>query len=499
MQENGLGLNDSVVGYFDGLFDGILHGWVRRVGTDLPFTVKILVDDQMQGMALANGERQDLKDAGVGNCYFTFAVGDAFMDGEFHSIIFLDAATDTQLLDSPYSVLFPRKPGMASPPRFRYDMDDAVSAVASPAPETTLSVVIPTYNRAGTLESTLDVILAQAAMRKDIEVIVIDDGSTDDTPNILERKRRQWPMLRTQSIPNGGAGPARNIGASMAEGDLLLFLGDDTVPCSRDFFAAHIDAHRAYPGLDKAVLGKITWPADKNFQTNFVMHLIQGDGQQQFGYKFMKPWSWYSWQFFYTSNISMKRALVSDWAVDGFSSDFYLYGYEDGEFAYRLLKKNSDFKIFYVPSATVEHQHPYSLRGVLNRQLACGMMLDVFAKRHPEILDVLLDAPFKAALQTPNTGHDVSLEYYVSVAEGLKSWALILESSSNLGSMNWHGDFLNALFKFYHYHGYLLARPGIAENHAAAYRCLLDDFMQSLNRTIRTEALGDLVNINFLE
>jgi len=86
----------------------------------------------------------------------------------------------------------------------------------------TLSVVIPTYNRATFLARAID--SARSQMRKDDELIVVDDGSTDETRDVLGRYGAELTVIPGE---RGGAGAARNRGVRVARGDLVAFLDSD--------------------------------------------------------------------------------------------------------------------------------------------------------------------------------------------------------------------------------------------------------------------------------
>lgn len=85
-----------------------------------------------------------------------------------------------------------------------------------------VSLVIATYNRGERIGRTLNSALAQTTIPS--EIIVVDDGSTDDTASWI---RSRYPMVRVESVPNGGTSLARNRGAAVARGDVLLFLDHD--------------------------------------------------------------------------------------------------------------------------------------------------------------------------------------------------------------------------------------------------------------------------------
>ena len=86
----------------------------------------------------------------------------------------------------------------------------------------TLSVIIPNYNRADLIGETLDNVLAQT--RAPDEVIVVDDGSTDNSVAIIERYGKRVTLIRQA---NAGPGAARNRGLAAARGELIQFMDSD--------------------------------------------------------------------------------------------------------------------------------------------------------------------------------------------------------------------------------------------------------------------------------
>ena len=85
-----------------------------------------------------------------------------------------------------------------------------------------VSVIIPTYNRAKTIERAVDSVLAQTW--KELEVIVVDDGSTDQTNEVLKAYGDKIRVIHRQ---NGGASAARNTGIKAATGEIISFLDSD--------------------------------------------------------------------------------------------------------------------------------------------------------------------------------------------------------------------------------------------------------------------------------
>ena len=113
-----------------------------------------------------------------------------------------------------------------------------------------VSAVIPTHNRAQFVGEAVDSVLAQS--RPVNEIIVVDDGSTDDT---VERLKRYGPAIRCVSQQNRGPSAARNRGIKEAHGDFVAFLDSDdlwvprTIELQLDFFARHPDTEFVFGNM----------------------------------------------------------------------------------------------------------------------------------------------------------------------------------------------------------------------------------------------------------
>ena len=92
------------------------------------------------------------------------------------------------------------------------------------------SVIVPTFDRARHLDSCLAGIARQTMSADEFEVLVVDNGSTDDTGDVIARWAAVRPGLRGVEAPIPGVSRARNVGIREARGDLLAFLDDDTIP-----------------------------------------------------------------------------------------------------------------------------------------------------------------------------------------------------------------------------------------------------------------------------
>lgn len=110
------------------------------------------------------------------------------------------------------------------------------------------SVVIPAYNAAATLRST--VASVQAQTDQDFEIIIVDDGSTDNTLNVmLDLGVMDW-RIRLDSQPNSGVSATRNYGASIAKGQFIAFLDADD-----QWHPEKLFRHRAIHAQDPLLAG----------------------------------------------------------------------------------------------------------------------------------------------------------------------------------------------------------------------------------------------------
>jgi len=90
-----------------------------------------------------------------------------------------------------------------------------------------IAAIIPLYNGARFIKAALESVFAQT--RKPDEIIVVDDGSTDDGPAIVKAMQQDHPQIVLLTQSNGGQGAARNAGVAQAKSDLIAFLDQDDV------------------------------------------------------------------------------------------------------------------------------------------------------------------------------------------------------------------------------------------------------------------------------
>ncbi len=244
--------------------------------------------------------------------------------------------------------------------------------MASIAPPT-VSVIIPTRNRARTLGPVLEETAAQAEEAGG-EVVVVDDGSSDGTPDLLHRiAQRGLPVRFTRIGPRGPAA-ARNRGIEMARGSVLLFLGDDTYP-SAGLVEGHVRAHRG--GERITVVGKVDW--DTAMQPSPLMRMMAPNGPL-FNFRKAANCAEGRHRFFYTANLSIAAPTLGDARFD---ERFEEPAFEDVELGVRLQRRG--VTLVYRPDLVVFHRHVLRARDLARRLAVLRRGRKTLEALHPEL------------------------------------------------------------------------------------------------------------------
>lgn len=276
------------------------------------------------------------------------------------------------------------------------------------------SVVIPTFRRCGTLFSVLEALGEQEAAPP-FEVVVVDDGSGDETPRRLAAYRPAYPF-RHFTQENAGPAAARNHGVREAAGRIVLFLGDDTVP-EPALLSVHAAAHAEKRPFPVAVLGYTTWP--RGTRVSPFLHHINEYGLQ-FGYRLITDPENVPFNFFYTSNVSLPRERLLSAGL--FDTTFPHAAWEDIELAYRLMRRG--MRMLYRPAAVARHHHDITFASFRRRQEKAGEAAAIFYAKHPE-LGAFLAVPQALALSEKSAGPFERL---------LPAWAALAERHAVPGS-----------------------------------------------------------------
>jgi len=246
------------------------------------------------------------------------------------------------------------------------------------AHEVPLTVVIPSYNRRDILKKTLLAFSAQTVAPAEFEVVVVDDGSTDDTLAMLAALRTPF-ALRVLAEPHRGPNAARNRGIGAARGRIVLFTGDDMIP-GPSFLEAHLKFHGGHGEERDALLGLIEWSPEIRV-TPLMEHVVSPAGGQQFNFAEVRDGK-AEFNLFYTSNVSLKRSFLlrqDTW----FDTDFTYPACDDIELGYRLRRQG--MVLHFRPQAVTYHHHELTTAGFVRRQRMAGRMSVVLTRKHPEL------------------------------------------------------------------------------------------------------------------
>lgn len=131
-----------------------------------------------------------------------------------------------------------------------------------------VSIVIPVYNDEDTIEVCLRTLIRQTYPEK--EIIVVDDGSTDNTPSIISEMAKQYPSLvRVVSISHGGITKARNAGIKHATGE-IIFLGEGDAIYNNNYLAKAVRLMMSNPNLGGVCLTGLVWVVKSTFASECI-------------------------------------------------------------------------------------------------------------------------------------------------------------------------------------------------------------------------------------
>jgi len=235
-----------------------------------------------------------------------------------------------------------------------------------------ISVIIPTHNRSTPLRRTLDALGAQNYPLRHIEIIVVADGCTDGTADMLRHYTAPC-VLRVVEQSCQGAGGARNHGAAAATGRLLLFLDDDMEPAS-SLLQAHVDAHRRWPGCVIIGASPPVLPEERSL---FLLDLRRW-WEDQF-HRMRRPDHRYTYRDLLTGNLSIEAGLFA--RVGGF--DVALPCREDYEFGMRLIKAGT--RLVFAADAVSYHHETADLNRSFRRVRQEGCADVRISRRYPEL------------------------------------------------------------------------------------------------------------------
>lgn len=228
---------------------------------------------------------------------------------------------------------------------------------------TSLSVIIPAYNASSTVARLCDA-LARQDYPHPFEIIVVDDGSSDQTASVL----RRYPTIRYVHQPNAGPASARNHGARLAGGDFLCFTDSDCVP-HPDWISQLMAGFD--PGTKVAVvMGSYGIANPRSILSRGIQAEIM------FRHRFLMP---DFPQAFGSYNFCIKKSVF--WTVGGFDERYRRASGEDNDLSYNIIR--AGHAIFFQRRALVDHHHTEDVLRYLKEQYRHGFWRASIYARHP--------------------------------------------------------------------------------------------------------------------
>jgi len=241
-----------------------------------------------------------------------------------------------------------------------------------------LSVIVPARDAADTLPNCLEALNVQSLPRERYEIIVVDDGSADETSRVAGR-------LADRVIRQDRRGPAaaRNAGAATARGELLVFTDADCVPAP-DFLEA-----LSGPFQDAEIVA--AKGAYRTAQHGLVPRFVQ----QEYQHKYARMERRSRIDFIDTYAASYRRKVFQD--NGGFDVSYTTASVEDQELSFRLAHKG--YAMVFVPSALVFHRHDRTAAEYARRKFWIGSWKALLLRRHPDRLTSDSHTPLEQRLQ----------------------------------------------------------------------------------------------------
>lgn len=252
-------------------------------------------------------------------------------------------------------------------------------------PAIQISVVIATVGRATQLGKTLEGFELLDPETPPFEIVVVLDGEDAASREVCTGERGF--SVRVVKQEPAGPGPARNLGAEAARGDLVVLLNDDTRP-HPGCLLAHAAAQSSLGPC--VAIGRVEWDPDQ--ECTLYMAWLAPEGHQ-FNYGRLDPSRTVPWDACWGTNLSIPTTWLLD---EPFDPCFPRPAIEDGEWGYRLAQSGRPIR--YVPDAVCYHDHRYD--GPVDyrqRTRTAGAASRYVVRRHPELAWKLIGRPIVAA------------------------------------------------------------------------------------------------------
>lgn len=255
------------------------------------------------------------------------------------------------------------------------------------------SVIVPTYNRSNDIINALSHLIEQTISKNNYEIIIVDDGSTDDTKEKVTEFVGQYPDYNIKYFYQKNAGPAkaRNLGIKESNGEIVFFTDDDcAVP--PDWMKTLLLGLKKHPKAAGA--GGWYLPPESDMEktagfwqrrsAHYFTHEVLTNPFRQYEILSNDPFRCFGFSAFNTANICYKKSVLEK--VGGFKEDFYWPGGEDNELAFRILI--TGHSLLYIPFY-ITHHHTLGFIGFIKHCFHYGANNYFFIAMHRRVFEEL--------------------------------------------------------------------------------------------------------------
>lgn len=219
-----------------------------------------------------------------------------------------------------------------------------------------ISVVVPTYNRCEQLAYTLKSLVGQSIDKSDFEVVIVDDGSSDDTFQIFKSFENQINVKYVYQVDRGfRVSSARNLGIRVSDGTICMFI-DSGIIVKSDCLKQHLNCHKEKES-EIAIIGytygwgadeeELTRAVDPNDSDGSIAKLVEMGSIWDIRENIFRKYDYkiesltVPWTLFYGGHLSIKKKSLFE--VGLFDENFDgNWGAEDQDLGYRLHKANKE-------------------------------------------------------------------------------------------------------------------------------------------------------------
>lgn len=249
-----------------------------------------------------------------------------------------------------------------------------------------LTVVICANNRAQKLARALDLYKMQTLPYDRFEMVLVNDGSTDNTGEVMREALRTLPGTYVEHNRNRGLSAAKNSAIGAARGDYIVFVNDDTYP-NLDYCERVLNFQLAHAGMK--IVGLSCLPFTDELQSRlFYFSMYHHNLYTPFiG---MEEGRDYPFDHFIGTGTCFPRKAFLEEQI-WFDEDYVTYGAEDMDCGYRLF--NRGYRVRYNPQAVMYHDHEMTVQDYRNRCTKIGRNLIALCAKHPALRQHYLATP----------------------------------------------------------------------------------------------------------